>query len=182
VSEKVVTLWDQRPIRIALSVLAAAVLVVGVVAFVESRGHSPAVYAGGGQVTTPDLSARYGAKIPLPAAVRTVTRSFVRDAVLRKDTLAARDLVSPQLRAQATDAQWAAGSIPVPQFPASVFGGAAFKVLRSRQRDAILEVQMGSTKPTYAPNVALLIELRPVHGHWLVVSAAPRNSIPIPAA
>jgi len=28
----------------------------------------------------------------------------------------------------------------------------------------------------------MLVELRPVNGRWVVVSAAPRNSTPIPAA
>jgi hypothetical protein len=181
VSEKVISLWDQRPIRLAIGALAAAVLVVGVVAFVQSRERKPVNYSGG-VFTQPNQTALYGPKVPLPAEARTVARTFLSEAVLRKDPLSARELVSPKLRAAASAADWASGTIPVPQFPAKVFAGAAYNVLRSRERDVLMDVQIGSTKPNSIKGYDMLLELRPFNGHWLVVSAAPRNSTPVPSA
>jgi hypothetical protein len=181
VTEKVTALWDQRPIRLAITALAAAVLVLGAIAYVQSRERKPVNYAGG-TFTQANQTALYGAKVPLPAEARSVARSFLSEAVLRKDPLAARDLVSPKLRAAASAADWASGTLPVPQFPAKVFAGAAYDVLRSRQRDVLMDVQIGSTKPNSIKGYDMLLELRPFNGHWLVVSAAPRNSTPVPSA
>jgi hypothetical protein len=182
VSEKVIALWDQRPIRLAIGALAAVVLVLGAISFVQSRERKPVNYSGGSPFTAPNETALYGRKVPLPAEARTVARTFLSEAVLRKDPLSARKLVSPKLRAAASAADWASGTIPVPQFPAKVFAGAAYDVLRSRQRDVLMDVQIGSTKPNSIKGYDLLVELRPFSGHWLVVSAAPRNSTPVPSA
>ena len=91
-------------------------------------------------------------------------------------------MVSAKLQSVATKQQWKAGTIPVPQFPDSVFAGAAYKVLRSRSHDVLLDVQMGSTNPSVTKSLDLLIEMKPVGGHWIVVSAAPRNSTAVPSA
>jgi hypothetical protein len=181
-SAKVIALWDQRPVRLAFSAVAAVVLVAGLISFVQSRQSSPPDYAGGAPYTAPSATQQYGAKVKLPAEARTLARSFVRDGVLRRDPWAARAMVSAKLQSVATRQQWKAGTIPVPQFPAAVFSGAAYKVLRSRSRDVLLDVQMGSTNPSVIKAVHLLIEMKPVGGHWIVVSAAPRNSTPVPSA
>ena len=49
-SAKVIALWDQRPVRLAFSALAAVVLVAGLIAFVQSRQSNPPDYTGGGGV------------------------------------------------------------------------------------------------------------------------------------
>src|SRR5262249_40076245 len=116
VSTRVLELWDQRPIRLAVSALAAVVLAIGLVAFVRSREAKPVQYA----ATPPAPSAQqqatatYGPKIPVPAEATRVTRQLVEDGVLRKHPLAARKLVSAQLSAAATDQQWAEGTLPMP--------------------------------------------------------------------
>jgi hypothetical protein len=181
-SAKVIALWDQRPVRLAFSAVAAVVLVAGLISFVQSRQSSPPDYAGGAPYTAPSATQQYGAKVKLPVEARTLARSFIRDGVLRRDPWAARAMVSAKLQSVATRQQWKAGTIPVPQFPASVFSGATYKVLRSRSRDVLLDVQMGSTNPSVIKAVHLLIEMKPVGGHWIVVSAAPRNSTPVPSA
>jgi hypothetical protein len=63
-----------------------------------------------------------------------------------------------------------------------VFSGAAYQVLRSRSRDVLLDVRMGSTNSNVTKSLDLLIEMKPVGGHWIVVSAAPRNSTAVPSA
>jgi hypothetical protein len=181
-SGKVIALWDQRPVRLAFSAVAAVVLVAGLISFVLSRQSSKPDYTGGAPFKAPSATQQFGAKVNLPIEARTLARSFIRDGVLRHDPLAARAMVSTKLQSVATRQQWKAGTIPVPQFPASVFAGAAYKVLRSRSRDVLLDVQMGSTNPSVTKSVDLLIEMKPVGGHWIVVSAAPRNSTAVPSA
>jgi hypothetical protein len=181
-SAKVIALWDQRPVRLAFSAVAAVVLVAGLISFVLSRQSSTPDYTGGAPYTAPNATKQYGANVKLPVEARTLARSFIRDGVLRMDPMAARAMVSAKLQSVATKAQWAAGTIPVPQFPKSVFAGASYNVLRSRSRDVLLDVQLGSTDPNVTKSVDLLIEMKPVAGQWLVVSVAPRNSTPIPAA
>ena len=181
-SAKVIALWDQRPVRLAFSAVAAVVLVAGLISFILSRQSSTPDYAGGAPYTAPSATQQYGEKVKLPVEARTLARSFIRDGVLRHDPWAARAMVSTKLQSVATRQQWKAGTIPVPQFPASVFAGAAYKVLRSRSQDVLLDVQMGSTDTTVTKSVDLLIEMKPVGGHWIVVSAAPRNSTAVPSA
>jgi hypothetical protein len=181
-SAKVIALWDQRPVRLAFSAVAAVVLIAGLISFVESRQSSTPVYTGGSPFTEPNATQQYGEKVKLPVEARTLARAFVHDGVLRHNPLAARAMVSTTLQSVATKQQWKAGTIPVPQFPAGVFSGAAYKVLRSRSRDILLDVQLGSTDPSVTKSLELLIEMKPVRGHWIVVSVAPPNSTPIPSA
>jgi hypothetical protein len=181
-SAKVIALWDQRPVRLAFSAVAAVVLVAGLISFVVSRQSSTPNYTGGAPYTAPSATQQYGEKVKLPVEARTLARSFVRDGVLRHDPWAARSMVSAKLQSVVTKQQWKAGTIPVPQFPDSVFAGAAYKVLRSRTHDVLLDVQMASTNPSVTKSLNVLIEMKPVGGHWIVVSAAPRNSTAVPSA
>jgi hypothetical protein len=184
VTEKVYALWDQRPVRRVVWAVALGLFVVGLIAFVRSRHHDQVTYQGSGtpQHVFKDPGAQFGAKQPLPADARSVAKQFVQDAVLRKDPAAARKLVSAKLLGSVSAAEWAAGSLPVPQFPPADFAGAGYKVLRSRERDVLLDVAIASTRPGTVKGYDMLVELRPVNGRWVVVSAAPRNSTPVPAA
>jgi hypothetical protein len=171
-----------RPVRLLFSAACAAVLVVGAIAFVQSRQHAATNYSGGAPYKQPSATKQYGAWTKLPTDAQHLAKLFVRDAVLRQDTVAAKAMVSPAIRAGATDHQWQIGTIPVPQFPKQYFAGAGYKVLRSRQRDVLLQVALGSTDPAQAKALQLLIEMKPVNGHWQVVAATPPNSTPIPSA
>jgi hypothetical protein len=183
VTEKVYQLWDQRRVRRVVWALALTLLAVGVIAFVRSRQSQPVTYHGGApRPVFKDAGARYGKPIRFTGEVRSVAKRFIRDGVLRKDPLAARALVGAKLRTAVSDADWAAGTLPIPQFPPKYFAGAGYDVLRARQRQVLVDVGIGSTAPNTVKAVTLLVELRPVGGHWRVVAAAPRNSTPIPAA
>src|SRR5690349_22857529 len=85
-SARVIALWDQRPVRLAFSAVAAVVLVAGLISFVVSRQSSTPSYTGGAPYTAPSATQQYGAKVKLPAEARTLARSFVRDGVDRKST------------------------------------------------------------------------------------------------
>ena len=129
-SAKVIALWDQRPVRLAFSTVAAVVLVAGLISFLVSRQSSTPNYAGGAPYTAPSATQQYGAKVKLPAEARTLARSFVRDGVLRHDPWAARSMVSAKLQSVVTKQQWKAGTIPVPQFPDSVFADFLFRAFK----------------------------------------------------
>jgi hypothetical protein len=180
----VLDLWDQRPIRLAVSALAAVVLIVGLVAFVRSRESKPVNYAANPPAPSPSqqATAQYGPKIPLPAEATHVTRLLIRDGVLRKDPLAARKLVSAKLSAAATDQQWSQGTLPIPEFPAKEFTGAGFKTMRSRARDVLFLVTIGTRNVAAAPPLSLLVELARKQGHWVVISAVPPNNAGVPTA
>ena len=97
-SAKVIALWDQRPVRLAFSAVAAVVLVAGLISFVVSRQTSTPNYAGGAPYTAPSATQQFGEKVKLPVEARTLARSFVRDGVLRHDPWAARAMVSAKLQ------------------------------------------------------------------------------------
>jgi hypothetical protein len=186
VTEKVYALWDQRPVRRAVWAVALAVLAIGLIAFVRSRHHDQATYQGA-PATTPhnvfkDAGTQFGKKVPFPSEARSVVKQFVQEAILRENPVAARKLVSAKIRSSVSAADWAAGTLPLPQFPKKYFGGAGYDVLRSRERQVLLDVGLTSTAPETVKGFTMLVELRPVNGRWVVVSAAPRNSTPIPAA
>ena len=50
------------------------------------------------------------------AAIDRLFDQFVPLAMARRDPVAARDYVTPNLRSQATLAEWRSGTIPVPPF------------------------------------------------------------------
>jgi hypothetical protein len=184
VTEKVYALWDQRPVRRVVWAVALAVLAIGAIAFVRSRHHDQVSYQGSAapQHVFKDPGTQFGKKVPFPAQARSVVRQFVQEAILRKDPEAARKLVGAKILASVSGADWAAGTLPLPQFPPTYFGGAGYHVLRSRERQVLLDVGMASTDPSTVPPYDMLVELRPVNGRWVVVSAGPRNSTPVPAA
>ena len=184
-TEKVYALWDQRPVRRAVWAVAFAVLAIGLIAFVRSRHHDQVTYQASdapSQHVFKDPGVQFGKKVPFPPQARSVAKQFVQDAILRKDPEAARKLVSAKILNTVSADEWAAGTMPLPQFPPQYFGGAGYDVLRSRERDVLLDVGLTSTAPGSVPPYDMLVELRPVNGHWVVVSAGPRNSTPTPAA
>ena len=114
-SAKVIALWDQRPVRLAFSAVAAVVLVAGLISFVVSRQNSTPDYTGGAPYKAHSATQQYGEKVKLPVEARTLARSFVRDGVLRHDPWAARAMVSAKLQSVVTKQQWkAAFRFPMP--------------------------------------------------------------------
>ncbi|HET8805187.1 MAG TPA: hypothetical protein VFM47_01860, partial [Gaiellales bacterium] len=71
-SAKVIALWDQRPVRLAFSAVAAVVLVAGLISFVASRQSSTPTYTGGAPYTAPSATQQYGEKVKLPVEARTL--------------------------------------------------------------------------------------------------------------
>ena len=181
---RVTGLWDRQPVRWVFTMVALAVLGIGAVMYWNSRDpnlhlSNPPPAGNPYQSGTP---ASWGQKIPFPHAVRVELQRFVSDGILRKNPAATYDMVSPKLHAGITRAQWASGTIPIPQFPKKDFGGAGIKVLHSRAHDVMAEVALASTsKATTALNT--LIELKPVGNRWVIVYAAQYGGgLPVPSA
>jgi hypothetical protein len=170
-------------VRAVFTTVSVIVLVAGLVVFVSSRDGAK-VADGSGPAVAPTGSAEqlYGPKIKLPPAARTTAQRFIQTAVLRNDVAAAWRLVTANERAGVTRAEWDMGNIPVVPFPQKGFSGAQFKIIRSRQRDVLIQVLLTSHTLGVKPTVDFL-ELVPSGGRWLVTYWAPQGqNPPLPSA
>jgi hypothetical protein len=72
--------------------------------------------------------------------------------------------------------------MPVVPYPRKGLSGARFKILRSRQRDVLIQVLLTSHTLGVKPSVDFL-ELVPSGGRWLVTYWAPQGqNPPLPSA
>jgi hypothetical protein len=146
------------------------ILLAGVVVYLSVRDNSDSHPAAGGGpaavVTTGD--AQFGPKIAVPPAALRTVRSFITDAVLRKNLAAAWDESDPALRAGLTRDQWMTGTIPVAQYPPSAFGKAAYKVVSSRQKQVMFWIYIFPAKGSKVPGWDYYAKLVPRDGRWLV--------------
>lgn len=184
---KVTEYWDRRWYRRGFVAVALAVLVVGLWVQI-SRSHGGAATL----VKVPQQNAfhpinpekAYGNKIPLPHSVLVSARKFVKDAVLREHPAATWSMVEPKVRAGISRAAWNAGNMPVPQFSRRYLDGVGMHVIRSRQREILLDMLVASKNPVALQNLETLIEFKPQpQGGWKISYVAPRGSQPpVPAA
>jgi len=181
--ERVGKLWDRSLVRAVFTTISVIVLIAGFVVYVSSRnGVKLADSPGSPLASTPSQTALYGKPIAVPPKAVATARKFIQTAVLRTDVAAAWPLVTPKVRGGLTRAQWNTGTIPVVPYPSEKFGGAKFKIDRSRQRDILIEVLLSSHKLGVAP-IDDFIELVPRGGRWLVQDFVPRGvNPPVPAA
>ena len=127
--------------RVAL-VLAALLVVAGVVAYFDSRAKesSPAVTSPIQQEQTTSAPVVKPGGTLEPAA-RSVAIEFIRTTLGREDLARAWNLATPELRSGVTKKQWLRGELPIPPFP--VKGGletTGFQVLGSAPGEILLEV------------------------------------------
>jgi hypothetical protein len=182
--ERVGELWDRALVRAVLSTISVIVLVAGVIVYAESRNSvKVASTPGSALAAAPQAEKLYGPKIALPTRALDTAKRFIDAAVLRKDVAAAWAISTANVHGGLTRARWDTGTIPVVPYPRQKFGGARFKVDRSRQRDVLLEVLLTSHKLGVKP-IDFFMELVPAGGgRWLVQNYAPRGvNPPIPAA
>ena len=181
--ERVGKLWDRSLVRAVFTTVSVIVLVAGLVVYASSRnGVKLASSPTPALAPPPNETALYGKRITVPPQAVATARKFIQTAVLRTDVAAAWPLVTPKVRAGLTRAQWNTGTIPVVPYPSEKFGGAKFKIDRSRQRDILIEVLLSSHKLGVAP-IDDFLELVPRGGRWLVQDFSPRGvNPPVPAA
>ena len=182
--ERVGELWDRALVRAVFSTVSVIVLVAGVIVYASSRNPvKEATTPGSALAAPPNAEKLYGPKIAVPKQALTTARRFIDAAVLREDVAAAWPISTAKVHGGLTKARWDTGNIPVVPYPRQKFGGARFKVDRSRQRDILLEVLLSSHKLGVQP-VDFFMELVPAGpGRWVVQNYAPRGvNPPIPAA
>jgi hypothetical protein len=184
---KVTEYWDRPWYRRGFVAVALAVLAGGLVATIlHSNGGAvaPAAVPQSNPYHPLNRTKEYGHTIPLPHSVLLAARKFVKDAVLREHPGATWSMVEPKLRTGISRADWNSGNIPVPQFPRKYYAGAGMHVVRSREREILLDMAVASKDPLAASNLETLIEFKPQPGGgWKISYVAPRGGQPpIPAA
>jgi hypothetical protein len=184
---KVTEYWDRPWYRRGFVAVALAVLATGLGVQI-SRSHGGAAPLVSVPQQNPyhpiNATKAYGHKIALPHSVLVAARKFVKDAVLREHPAATWSMVEPKVRTGTSRAEWNAGNMPVPQFTRKYYAGAGMHVVRSRQREILLDMLVASNDPLAANNLETLIEFKPQPGGgWKISYVAPRGSQPpVPAA
>jgi hypothetical protein len=184
---KVTEYWDRPWYRRGFVAVALAILVAGLgVQISRSHGGAAPLVAVPQQNPFHQTNARkvYGRTIPLPHSVLVSARKFVQDAVLREHPGATWSMVEPKLRRGISRADWNSGNIPVPQFPRKYLRGVGMHVIRSREREIMLDMLVASKNPLAMSNLETLIEFKPQPGGgWKISYVAPRGGgPPVPAA
>jgi hypothetical protein len=109
------------------------------------------------------------------AEVNALFDTFVPNALERRDPARAYDLVTPNFRGTATRASWREGKVPV--FPYDPRGRTfhGWTVETSYRDSMSVELYLQPRNPKDGP-VAYSVELRRLHGRWLIDAFYPRTS------
>jgi hypothetical protein len=107
------------------------------------------------------------------SAIDRALDRFVPAAVKRTDPALAFDLVTPTLRAGTTRADWATGSIPVQPFPAVGRRFHHWTLSYSYRNHVGLELLLRPPPTAELGQIAFAVDLRRIHGRWLVDSFIP---------
>jgi hypothetical protein len=101
------------------------------------------------------------------AAINRLFDRFVPTAVARRNPVAARQYVTPNLRSQASLAEWRAGTIPVPPFQprGTIFHG--WRTIYSYPRTASVELTL-EPKQAQDEVTSFAVNLNLLRGRWLV--------------
>ena len=123
---------------------AALLLIVGVVAFLQSRANEKLAADANVPVsatpapTTPDKVTSRGGSFP-PGA-RKVAVEFLRTTLARERLAVAWELAAPEIRSGVTRAQWLSGQVTVPPFPVADLQASGFKVNASGPDKVVAQV------------------------------------------
>jgi hypothetical protein len=161
----------RRLAKLGAVVLAALVVVVLTAIFKRPNDSAPTSAPTSGSTYVEDRPVKL-----TPAMKREINETlkrFVPAAVLRRDTMEAYELATPNLRAGASREEWERGEIPV--FPATVrrpYTG--WRLNYSIQNNVNFDLMLNTTKQekeisAYSYNV----DLRRIGGRWLVESFYP---------
>jgi len=177
----------------AFTVVAALVLIVGVVAFATVRlgGDGEAESAAPDTTTAPapddfNPTVTEPALSPVTSEARVAAGEFILAAAGREDLPKAWKLTHPELRAQCgcSYKEWLTGNIPVQYYPTGNLDGAAFAVDESSPRRVVLEVVLTAKAGEDVPPQSFFIGLKAVGKgtklSWLVDYWAPSGSPPVP--
>lgn len=123
--------------------------------------------------TGPVQTVAHPKQVPVSVQTRTALNElfdrFVPAAIARRDPEAARALVTPNLRAQATRAQWRAGTIPVPPFDPAGTTFHGWRPFYSYPKLVSVEVTL-EPKRASDPVGSFVVNVKKVGQDWLVDS------------
>jgi hypothetical protein len=105
--------------------------------------------------------------------------AFIRTGVTREDPAAAWEFATPAMRSGVTRAEWDSGTLPVVPFPAQT-GKPGWTTLSSFPGDVTVDLMLHSRPGTNRGSIAFAVELKRIHGRWLVDSMIPEQSFSPP--
>jgi hypothetical protein len=175
---------SSRTFNRALPWIAGAVLLLGVLAFWQTRSgakSTPETFQEG-QVVNPSADKT----VPLPPEARQIAVQFIKTAVVRKNLREAWTISGPNIRGGLTLRQWMTGNIPVVPYLDAAVNESQVKVDWSFPGDVSLQVVMQPKKGSKEKPQVFFIGLKKVgsgaNAKWLVDYWAPYAPPPIPSA
>jgi hypothetical protein len=174
--------WRRRLIWAGCVVLGLVGLVVAAVVLPNQNGSHYQLHATG--TGLPQTYNQQQTQVKVTAAVRrdidTTLAGFIRTGITRDDPAAAWQLATPAMRSGVTHAQWNSGTLPVIPFPART-GKPGWTTLSSYPGDVTVDLMLHSRPGTNRGSIAFAVELKRMHGRWLVDSMVPEQSFSPPA-
>lgn len=178
-----------RVFTAGLTLVCAAVLVIGIAAYVQSRPDpSPATNTEtyGRDYEVPETTTKLTAA-DLPKGVQQVAGQFILAAAGREDLAKAWKLTHPELRAQCgcTYKEWLTGNIPIQYYPSRDIKTAAYEVDEVTPREVWLRVLLLPKETSGVKPQAFDIGLKAVGNGakktWLVSYWNAKVGIQVPA-
>jgi hypothetical protein len=127
-------------------------------------------------VVAAPAQAAYRLKPAERRAIDATLDRFVASAVQRKNLAAAYDLVTPAMRTGIPRRAWAHGTTNVMAYPARGTRFHGWTVDLAQPRYVMLDLLLQPRRHAHTGPMIFTIELRRVHGRWLVASFIPSAS------
>ena len=174
----------RRRLGWSLVLLAVAAAVATGISLLPSGGEPPERFTPGSPAAEP-VASPPPREVPLRraerAAITGVLARFVPAAVERRDPAAAYDLVTPDLKAGQSRADWKTGDIPVYPFRTRLHRFAAWRLNYSFPREVSLELLLPPENRKLGP-IAFTAVLERSGDRWLVDSFIPAATFSAPGA
>ncbi|MHB8643440.1 MAG: hypothetical protein ACYDA3_11225 [Gaiellaceae bacterium] len=172
--------WRRRLMWVGGAVLGIAGLAAAAIVLPNQNGghYKPAT-----GTALPQTYDQLQTQVKVTAAERrdidATLAAFIRAGVAREDPAAAWQLATPAMRSSVTRAQWNSGTLPVVPFPART-GKPGWTTLTSYPGDVTVDLMLHSRPGTNRGSIAFAVELKRMHGRWLVDSMVPEQSFSPP--
>jgi len=177
-------LLSSRTLNRALPWIAGAVLLLGVLAFWQTRAEptKPAEAF----TTDPVTNVASEKTVPLPPEARQIAVQFIKTAVVRKNLRQAWVISGPGIKQDLSLREWMTGEIPVVPYPDAAVNQSPVKVDWSFPNDVSLQVVLQPKQGSKEKPQVFYIGLKKfgsgAEAKWLVDYWAPYAPPPVPSA